>query len=149
MRTSFTIFGDPIGKPRMTQKVKWERTDGQDRYFAWADKARETVTGNTNQKLNANDYLGFYAFAHIAMPDSWSAKQKTRHAGCLCLSKPDKDNIEKSIMDAIFEQDQRICLGGVVAKFWCEEGAEPRIDLFLLSLPKVDNALPPKERASC
>lgn len=149
MRTSFTIFGDPIGKPRMTQKVKWEQTDAQARYFAWADKARETVTGNPKQKLHANDYLGLYAFAHIGMPESWSAKKKKQCAGCLCTSKPDKDNIEKALIDALFEQDERICLGGLHAKFWCEEDSEPRIDLFLLALPKEDNALPPKESASC
>lgn len=102
------------------------------KYRAWADEARLACTGNPQQKLDANHFLGFYAFSHHPMPESWSKKKKAELAGKLMFQKPDKNNVEKALEDALFDHDERIVLGGVQAQFWCMPSEEPRVDVFLI-----------------
>lgn len=133
MRSSFTVDGDPVGKPRMTRADKWQERPAVKRYRDWADAARVAATGNPNQKIT-EDIIGIVVHAHFAIPESWSKKEKERHYGRVNRSCSDADNILKSAMDALFDQDKTIAFAHAF-KFWCEEGAEPRVDIFLLSPP--------------
>lgn len=133
MRSSFTVPGDPVGKPRMTRSDKWQQRPAVLKYREWADKARQEATGNPKKKIT-DDIIGITIYAHFAIPESWSKSEKERHYGRLDRSSSDADNVLKSAMDALFAQDKTIAFANAV-KFWCEEGAEPRTDIFLFSLP--------------
>ncbi|KNE88062.1 hypothetical protein PSTG_18543, partial [Puccinia striiformis f. sp. tritici PST-78] len=62
---------------------------------------------------------GYHVTFVLPMPDSWSKKKRTEMAGKPHQQKPDKDNLEKALLDAIFEDDCRI-LDGRVTKVWGE-----------------------------
>jgi len=55
------------------------------------------------------------------MPKSWGKKKKEYFNGKPHQQKPDKDNLEKSLLDAIFNDDSHIW-DGRVSKIWGEEG---------------------------
>jgi len=56
------------------------------------------------------------------MPKSWSKKKRAEMAGKPHQAKPDKDNLEKALLDAVFEEDSQIW-DNRVSKFWGDEGA--------------------------
>ncbi len=55
------------------------------------------------------------------MPKSWSQKKRTQLNGQAHQQKPDKDNLEKALLDAIFDDDSRVW-DGRVTKLWGEKG---------------------------
>lgn len=118
----------------MTQKDKWQKRESTDRYWKFCDEARLAATGNPKQKITENIF-GVLVFAHFPIPKSWSKKKKELHYGRMAQAGSDADNILKGVMDALFEQDKTICVAQCY-KFWCEEDAEPRSDVFLLTLPE-------------
>lgn len=65
--------------------------------------------------------------AHIPVPKSWSKKKKAEHIGKPHQAKPDRDNIDKGVLDALFKEDSGIA-GGTIIKKWCPEG-EGRIEI--------------------
>lgn len=136
MRSSFTIPGDPVGKPRMTRSDQWRQRDCVVKYRDWADAARTVATGIGDPEHGkiTDDVLGVHVYAHFAVPESWSKKKKAAAYGRLDRSSSDADNILKAVMDALFAQDKTIAITQAL-KFWCEEGQEPHTDIFLLSLP--------------
>jgi hypothetical protein len=70
--------------------------------------------------------VALYAFFHFPVP-----KGSPERAGKLHRQKPDVDNCLESVADALFEDDKAVPImhGG---KLYCEEGATPRTDVFLL-----------------
>lgn len=120
----------------MTRADKWKKRDATDRYWAFCDEARLAATGVPGKHIT-EDIFGIYVFAHCSLPESWSEKKKLAFHARLCQSQSDTDNILKGVMDALFEQDKKICIAQCI-KFWCEEGTEPHIDVFLLSLPPTE-----------
>lgn len=54
------------------------------------------------------------------MPDSWSKAEKESKMGTYTTTTPDIDNILGAIMDALFENDQRVVAIGRSAKIWGE-----------------------------
>lgn len=135
LSSSFSIPGKPIGAVRQTQSDRWRDRPCVIAYREWCDVARLSATGDPNKKLNGEDFLGFYAFTHSPMPDSWSKKKKLLMAGQMNTQKPDKDNVEKAIGDAIFDNDQYLCMGGVVMQYWSMPDEDPRVDVFLIPVP--------------
>lgn len=118
----------------MTRKDKFVKRDVTDRYWAWCDEARIAATGAPQKKIT-DDVFGIVIFAHFQLPESWSEKKKMLHYGRLDRGCADADNVLKACMDALFAQDKTIAIAQA-HKFWCEEGAEPRVDVFLLSMPR-------------
>lgn len=55
------------------------------------------------------------------MPPSWSDKKRSAMNGKPHQQKPDKDNLEKALLDAIFDDDSRVW-DGRVTKVWGEVG---------------------------
>lgn len=105
----FTIEGDPIGAPRMTQRDRWKKRPVVLRYFAWRDKAREAA----GELPPAEQIESLSWVAYFSPPVSWSKKKRTAVLGQLHRAKPDRDNIDKAILDALFEKDQNIAKGSV------------------------------------
>jgi uncharacterized cupin superfamily protein len=57
----FTIPGNPVGKPRMTQRDKWAKRPAVLRYREWADRARAAYAGSTvcaESGSNVTAYFG-------------------------------------------------------------------------------------------
>jgi Holliday junction resolvase RusA-like endonuclease len=107
-------FG-PVGKPRMTRRDKWKKRDCVVRYREWCDAFRACI-GNVPDAV-----VGVSWIATIPMPRSWSKKKRLERIGTLHDSRPDRDNLDKAILDSLFAEDSGIAFG-FVAKFWAEEG---------------------------
>lgn len=103
----------PVPKPRMTQRDKWNPSDQAKRYFAFKDECR--LKGVT-----VPEYGGHIVF-HIPMPKSWSKKKKAQMIGRPHQQRPDKDNLEKALLDAVYDDDCRVW-DSRVTKLWAEKG---------------------------
>lgn len=119
-----TIKIEPMGKPRMTRLDKWRQRDCVMRYRAFADELRAQV-GPVDQGAFRVDWV-----AYFTMPASWSMKKKTLMCGTFHRKKPDRDNIDKAILDALFKNDSGIASGQLL-KFW-DDGGGARIELEIL-----------------
>lgn len=118
----FTIHAEPMGKPRMTQRDKWAKRPVVLRYRAFSDKARASAPSNLPDSPIRVDWT-----AYLPMPDSWSSKKKDAHRGQLHQSKPDRDNIDKGILDALWPSDSCIATG-TIEKRW-DDGKGARIEI--------------------
>ena len=136
-----TLHGDPIGKPRMTQADKWRRRPVVLAYRAWADKARYAMRAAPTAigvQVDGQFPAGLYDvswMAFIAMPASWSKKKKDALRGKPHFGKPDRDNIDKAILDSLFPDDRGVT-SGALHKFW-DDGLGPRIELVVTKLEGV------------
>jgi Holliday junction resolvase RusA-like endonuclease len=99
----------PVPKPRQTQADKWKKRPAVLRYRAFADKAREL--GVTVQN---GDEICFY----LPMPASWSDKKRAKMTGEPHTQRPDLDNLAKSILDAVHEDDSHLWHLGSMSKRW-------------------------------
>lgn len=117
LRHTFTVPGDPMGKPRMTQRDVWKKREVVVRYRAYADAIREACGPVPENPVAVS------VMAYIAMPASWSERKRARYDGTINRQRPDYDNISKSIGDSLFEDDSILGLGSCV-KFWCREGTQ-------------------------
>ena len=104
----------PVGKPRQTRSDVWRQRPAVMRYRAFADELRLKYSGD----LPCNLKLTFY----IAMPKSWSKKKCAEMLGKPHQQKPDVDNLAKSVMDVLLEDDS-IVWRLTAEKRWAEEGA--------------------------
>ena len=90
----------PMGKPRMTRADKWKKRPEVMRYRAFCDHVR--LLGVSLPE----------AYSHVTfilpMPKSWSNKKRAQMNGKPHQGKPDLDNLMKSLMDALFEDDTHI-----------------------------------------
>ena len=111
-----------MGKPRMTQRDKWMKRECVVRYRSWADKARAAAPKTLNPKPTSVSWT-----AYISMPASWIQKKKDAMRGQLHQSKPDRDNIDKGVLDALWESDSCIATG-TIEKRW-DDGKGARIEI--------------------
>lgn len=111
---------DPMGKPRMTQRDKWFKRPVVQRY--WEYKAEILRHGVQLPEI-------YKVIFHMPMPKSWSKKKKEQFNTRPHKQTPDKDNLEKGLLDALFEDDSFIW-SGWVEKRWSHDGYIEIIDLF-------------------
>lgn len=104
----------PVPKPRMTRADKWKKRASVMRYRAFKDECRlhNVVIPES----------GYHVTFHLPMPNSWSKKKKQAMNGMPHKSRPDKDNLEKALLDAVFEEDSNVWDGRVTKK-WAYNGA--------------------------
>lgn len=127
-----------MGKPRMTQRDRWQKRAVVVRYRAYADAVRYACG-----PLSTEEETGIFAInvvAYIAMPASWSAKKQLQLEGTLHRQKPDYDNISKAVGDAMLGDDAGIGAGTCV-KLWCREGHQ-RTVISVLSFDTVRTNTP-------
>ena len=104
-----------MGKPRMTQRDKWQKRDCVLRYREYCDRIRAAA------KLCADwDCYAVEVLAHLPMPKSWTKKKRAALMGQMMRAKPDWDNIGKAVCDALFKEDSMLA-GGTVWKFWTDD----------------------------
>lgn len=117
---SFVVPGPPIGKPRMTQQDKWKVGSKARpcvaKYRNWADLCRLSFreVGGMPESAIVMD-LSWVAM--FVPPRTWSKKKKLAAIGTIHRSKPDRDNIDKAVLDSLFKDDSGIG-GGTIEKYW-------------------------------
>lgn len=110
---------DPMGKPRMTQRDKWKKRDVVLHYNAFKDMVR--LAGI--KEIPDVPRIVFY----IPMPASWPEKKKAEFDGQPHRAKPDIDNLQKALFDAVYhkhaETDDSHIWCGWKEKRWSRQGA--------------------------
>lgn len=96
-RAKYVVKTRPIGAPRMTKRDKWAKRPCVVDYFAYRDVLRLSVG-----KLPEADSVTEFSFQAF-----FRAKNK-EDIGSFHRAKPDLDNIQKGILDALFAKDQGI-----------------------------------------
>lgn len=124
---AFTIFGTPIGKPRMTQRDKWKKRPCVMRYRAWADSARASAPADLPSQPLSVSWV-----AYLPLPKSWRKPLQDAMRGQLNRHKPDRDNIDKAVCDALWKDDSVIA-HGTLEKRW-DDGKGPRIEITISQL---------------
>ena len=119
-----TIYIEPMGKPRMTQRDKWltPPRDCVKRYRRYSDAIKKAMKG-----VDLDDVYCVSWTCYLPIPKSWSKKKKAAMAGAYHKQKPDRDNIDKGILDSLFKDDSGVC-AGVLRKYW-DDGQGARIEL--------------------
>lgn len=112
----------PIGKPRMTRSDRWKQRDCTDRYWLFKDEIRAAWG---NRPLPDRLEIKFV----MPMPESWSKKKRSGMTGKPHQQKPDIDNLIKSVLDSLCENDAYIWQVSA-SKVWGDVGA---IEIFDLS----------------
>ena len=116
---AFTVPGDPMGKPRQTQRDRWQKRDCVLRYRDYCDRIRAAAPA----RLATVDVYAIGVIAYFAMPDSWSKKKKALMNGIMHRVKPDHDNVQKGILDGLLKDDSGVGRGGC-EKIWCVAGQQ-------------------------
>lgn len=104
----------PVPKPRQTQSDRWNKRPRVLRYRAFADECRA-------RKVVVPECGAHITFV-LPMPASWSNKKRDTMDGQPHQVKPDKDNLEKALLDAIYGDDS-VVWDSRVTKIWGESGA--------------------------
>ena len=122
----------PMGKPRMTRRDSWAKRPCVLRYWEFKD-ALNAILSETEQHsdafnmVNYGDVYRVDWVAYFPMAKSWSKKKKSLFTGQAHRQKPDRDNVDKAILDAIFKDDSVIS-DGRLSKRW-DDGAGARIEI--------------------
>jgi len=103
---------DPVPKPRMTQRDKWGKRPCVLRYRAYGDELR----------LRGLRMPHRYSLIFIvAMPATWSAKEKEVANGLPNLRRPDATNLAKAVEDIALQKDEALW-DGRSRKYWGYRG---------------------------
>lgn len=104
---------DPVAKPRQTHSARWKKTPADEKYYRFKDEIK---------LLNASvPESGWHVLFVIKMPLSWTEKKKKAYDHMPHQQTPDKDNLEKALLDACFTDDKHIW-DGRISKVWGREG---------------------------
>lgn len=104
----------PVPKPRMTRRDKWAKRPAVMRYRAFCDDVRDSGL--------VLPECGYHVTFILPMPKSWSKKKRDKMNGAPHQQVPDKDNLEKALLDSLFGNDSHIW-DGRVTKRWGLSGA--------------------------
>jgi Holliday junction resolvase RusA-like endonuclease len=127
----------PMGKPRMTQRDRWKKRPAVLRYHAFKDELRVIVSQYPHLRsfIESGTISRLSWTAYLPIPESWPKRKKAAMAGVLHRAKPDRDNIDKALLDALFPDDSGIA-SGRIEKRW-DDGNGPRIEVIFESEPTV------------
>ena len=118
----------PMGKPRMTQRDKWAKRPCVTKYWEYKDELNKAVSARPDiaRALRLGNVYGISWVAKIQMPKSWNKLKKSKMRRSYHCQKPDRDNIDKGILDALMKEDSGVAYGTLL-KIWVEE--ESSLDL--------------------
>ncbi len=119
----------PLGKPRMTRADAWKNRECVQAYWDFKDELRLRV-GQSRVPL-PHQIKGVSWLAYFPIPKSWSKKKTAEMAGTIHQVKPDRDNIDKAILDSLFGNDSGVAIG-LTGKFW-DDGEGPRIEILFIT----------------
>ena len=115
MSDTLTYIGEVLGKPRMTQRDKWKKRPVTSRYWVFKDAIKRAAQ---KQKFVLDGYHMMQF--KIKMPKSWSKKKKDKMRHQPHLQRPDIDNLQKAVYDALLQEDSGIWYVEVM-KVWGDE----------------------------
>lgn len=118
----FTVHYQPMGAPRMTRRDKWAKRPVVQRYHELCDAIRAVVG---EQPVPDQVHCRFW----IEMPESWSEKKKRDMSNLPHQQVPDVDNLQKAVLDALWENDGAIWKCSQ-EKYWTR--SEPRIEITMI-----------------
>ena len=101
-----------VAKPRQTRSDKWKKRPCVMRYRAFADELRAAGVELPDQ---------YHITIFLPMPKSWSKKRRLEMDCQPHRQKPDKDNLEKAILDSLYGDDSHVW-DGRVTKRWGQTG---------------------------
>lgn len=125
---SFTIAGPCQPKPRQTRSDKWKKRPCVTKYREWADLARACAQRACGRFLLPN--AGIVMAVYIAMPRSWSGRQREGMKGQPHRVKPDGDNLLKAAVDSLHPDSDSMVYEMSVKKFW-DDGNGERVEVTL------------------
>lgn len=100
---------DPVAKPRMTRRDKWNPSKQALKYFAFKDECRL-------KKVEVPESFSHVTFI-VRMPKSWTKKKMREYDGKAHQQVPDVDNFAKAILDAVYGDDS--CVWDIrISKLW-------------------------------
>ncbi len=105
----------------MTQRDKWQRRPVVMRYRAFKDLLRAACVGHPVRPLEVSWR------AYLPIPKSYSKAKRAALMGQPHRAKPDRDNIDKAILDALFPDDFVVAEGHIF-KVW-DDGQGARIEI--------------------
>lgn len=109
--TEYNITG--MGKPRMLRHRRRNAPPAVERYWQFKELCQ--------LKRVSVPESGYHLIFVLPMPKRWSEKKKAEMNGTRHQQKPDKDNLEKALLDAIYDDDSKVW-DGRVSKVWGYEG---------------------------
>lgn len=110
----------PVGKPRMNKSDAWKKRPCVMRYWSFVREI-QNIASNTEEYHDLITGSLRIVFV-IPMPPSWSEKRRREMDGKPHLQKPDLDNLEKSILDALWPTDDSFVWNIRKTKLWGREG---------------------------
>ena len=132
------VPGTPMGKPRMTRSDKWKQRDCVVRSRQYADEIRKAAGSIPDPKRIAD--LSWTAYFRPA--ESWSQKKKEAAIGTRHRQKPDRDNLDKQVLDSLFDDDSAVA-DGTIRKRW---DWTPRLEITIELEPDDERPVPAGER---
>ena len=117
----------PVPKPRMTKSDRWKKRDCVQRYWDFKDEIKEAMPSLPDS---------YHVFFIMPMPKSWAKKKKAAMEFQPHRQKPDKDNLEKALLDALHTDDSHVW-DGRVTKIWGYKG-----QIVVIPLDEARLALP-------
>lgn len=126
MTFTIVVHHPPMGAPRMTRSDRWKQRSCVVRYRTFKDAIRLAFRGQPT--IDPATVLSLSWLAVFDPPPSWSTKRREAALGTLHRQKPDRDNIDKAVLDALFEDDCAIA-SGTIEKRW---GTPARIEITIV-----------------
>ena len=97
----------------MTQRDRWCKRPATLKYWEYKELVRKSG-------VRIPDCGAHITFV-LPMPKSWSKKKRESMEWQPHQQKPDKDNLEKGLLDAVFDEDCRVW-DSRVSKIWGNKG---------------------------
>lgn len=105
---------EPVPAPRQVRSDAWNPSDGVCRYRAYRDWL---------QWHRAVIPLPFHhAVFVLPMPPSWPKEKRARMHGQPHTNKPDRDNLEKALLDSALASNDAHVWNGQTTKLWGTRG---------------------------
>lgn len=117
---TFSVPGPPMAKPRMTRRDRWKLRPCVVRYREWCDRAR-LAAGEVPTADRVTDLSWVACFRPAP---SWSQKRQLEAIGKPHRQAPDRDNIDKAVLDCLYPKGDQGIARGTIEKKWVWE---PRI----------------------
>ncbi len=106
----------PIPAPRQSRRDKWKPSKAVLAYRAFRDEI--------GYKLDELPADFFHVVFLLPMPASWSDRKKLETVGWPHKGTPDKDNLEKALVDAVYRgRDDSHVWNTASTKLWAYSGA--------------------------
>ena len=119
----------PMGKPRMTRQDKFKKRPCVTKYRGWKDQINlmANLVAGLRAALSEERIYSVSWIAYLPLPKS----KDQNLAGTMHQEKPDRDNIDKALLDALLQNDEGVALGST-QKFW-DDGNGPRLEVEFLA----------------